>query len=187
MRSVFLQRPTADALERLHGIKCFLVFWTPAILGVAVIVTESTATFSSNNTSSWLRPIFERFLGHISTPVWEEFHHLLRKSGHFAGYGFLCVLFLRGWLLTLAADVRLSTVGWSLDSWRMRSWILAVLSTAIVAGADEWHQTFLPSRTGMFSDAVLDTCGGIVVTGVCIGFSGWLRRTMAREQVEVRG
>jgi VanZ family protein len=168
------------------------VFWAPAILGVAVIVTESTPTFSASNTSSWLRPIFERFLGHISTPVWEEFHHLLRKSGHFTGYGVLCVLFLRGWLLTLATDLCLET-----RVWRMRSWIFAVLSTAAVAGSDEWHQTFLPSRTGMFSDAVLDTCGGIIVSGVCIGLSGWFRRSLDRKdrdrkdrerpQVEVRG
>jgi VanZ family protein len=187
MRSVFLERPTASSLGHLHGIKRFLVFWGPAILGVAVIVTESTSTFSAHNTSSWLRPIFERFLGPMSTPVWEEFHHLLRKSGHFTGYGILCVLFLRAWLLTLATDLRLAT-----RAWRMRSWIFAVLSTAVVAGADEWHQTFLPSRTGMFSDAVLDTCGGIIVSGLCIGLSGWLRRSLDRkdqeqQQVEVRG
>jgi VanZ family protein len=27
---------------------------------------------------------------------------------------------------------------------------------------DEWHQTFLLSRTGVFSDVVLDSCAGFI-------------------------
>jgi VanZ family protein len=33
--------------------------------------------------------------------------------------------------------------------------------TAFVASLDEWHQTFIPSRTGRWQDVVLDTCAGI--------------------------
>jgi len=29
-----------------------------------------------------------------------------------------------------------------------------------VASLDEWHQAFLPSRTGVLSDVVLDSCAG---------------------------
>jgi VanZ family protein len=32
----------------------------------------------------------------------------------------------------------------------------------VVASADEWHQTMIPSRTGTVSDVVLDTVGATV-------------------------
>ena len=175
MSSVFLHRPTAESLDRLGPVKRFLLVWTPALIGVAVIAIESQPTFSAANTSSWLRPIWERFFGPIGTPEWEEFHHILRKSGHFTGYGTLCVLFLRGWLLTFAHNATLRTT-----TWRWRSWLCAVASTFFIASGDEFHQTFLPSRTGMFSDVVLDTCGGIAMSGIVLGVSRCVRRLKAR-------
>ncbi len=175
MPAVFFERPTADSLDRLGPVRRFLLIWTPALIGIAIVATESQPTFSAANTSSWLRPIWERLFGHISTHDWEEFHHLLRKSGHFTGYGILCVLFLRGWLLTFARNAALRS-----STWRGRSWIFAVLSTIVVASGDEIHQTFLPSRTGLFSDVVIDTCGGIVFSGLVLGISWCIRQVRAR-------
>jgi VanZ family protein len=123
---------------------------------VMVIAFESTSTFSSENTKGWIRPWIERFFGHINDTVWEIGHHLARKSGHFTGYGLLCLAWLRAWLLTLALRPGLT---W----WRWRAVGLAVVGTFCVAGLDEWHQTFLPTRTGLFSDVLLDTAGGSVV------------------------
>ena len=171
MRTVFLRRPAADELQALVGMKRFLLVWLPVLIGMAVIAVESTALFSAANTSSWLRPIAERLFGPISTPDWGRFHHLLRKSGHFLGYGTLCVLFLRAWLLTLARNVAVQT-----RVWRTRSWGLAIMSTFAVASADEVHQTFLPGRTGLFSDVVLDTCGGMVLSGIVMGLSWFVGR-----------
>jgi VanZ family protein len=171
MRSVFLHRPAPAEMEDLGAVKRFLLIWPPAMIGIGVIAVESTPTFSAANTSSWLRPVAERLFGHISNGTWDYAHHLLRKSGHFTGYGTLCVLFLRAWLLNFARDATLRTI-----SWRRRSWLFAVVSTALVASGDELHQSFLPSRTGLFSDVVLDTCGGIVLSGLCLGVSRLLRR-----------
>jgi VanZ family protein len=36
------------------------------------------------------------------------------------------------------------------------------LGTAFVASMDEWHQSFIPSRTGTWRDAVLDSMSGLV-------------------------
>ncbi len=41
--------------------------------------------------------------------------------------------------------------------------VLALLGTALIASADEFHQTFLPNRTGMASDVLLDCCGVITL------------------------
>ena len=37
------------------------------------------------------------------------------------------------------------------------------LRTALVASADEWHQTFLPNRTGRYQDVLLDCSGAIAM------------------------
>ena len=44
--------------------------------------------------------------------------------------------------------------------------VLALLGTALVASADEWHQTFLPNRTGSPWDVLLDCCGAAAVIGM---------------------
>jgi len=39
---------------------------------------------------------------------------------------------------------------------------------------DEWHQSFIPSRTGTWRDALLDSVAGLVFLSVAYL---WLRRT----------
>ena len=41
--------------------------------------------------------------------------------------------------------------------------LIALLGTALVASCDEWHQTFLPNRTGSPWDVLLDCTGAIVL------------------------
>lgn len=40
---------------------------------------------------------------------------------------------------------------------------LALLGTAAVASLDEYHQSFLPNRTGIPSDVLLDCSGAVVL------------------------
>jgi VanZ family protein len=126
----------------------------PVVLALAIICVESTDSFSSQNTSSWLRPIFQRWFGPIQDSSWDLFHHYLRKTGHFVGYGLVAFTFLHAWLHTL--DLRGPL---PLLSWRLKSTLLAIVSTAIVASCDEFHQSFIPSRTGSPIDVLLDTAG----------------------------
>jgi VanZ family protein len=171
MRPVFFltrgERPVpADVTWRW-----WLIVWLPVLLALAVICIESTGTFSAQNTSSWLRPVVEKVIGSFSDVGWETFHHYLRKTGHFVGYGIVGFTFLRAWLYTLGLRGTESLL-----SWRTESTLLAILSTALVASADEVHQSFLPSRTGTPQDVLLDSAGAtafcLVVWLIC-----WSRRT----------
>jgi len=137
---------------------------------MCVIATESTDTFSAEHTSGGLRPFFERIFGHINDHVWWWGHHIFRKSGHFGGYGLVCLTFVRAWLLTLAR-----IAGMTAGGWRWRSVGLGIACTFVVASLDEWHQTFIPSRTGVFSDVVLDTFGGAMMCFV-VWVLFWRRR-----------
>jgi VanZ family protein len=41
--------------------------------------------------------------------------------------------------------------------------MLALLGTATTASADEYHQSFLPNRSGTPWDVLLDCCGAITL------------------------
>ena len=131
--------------------------WTPAALAVIVIAIESTATMSAENTSRWLLPIWVHLFGSIAPERWTVVHHYIRKTGHFTGYGLVSLAFFHGWRKTLQL-----TAGGLPALW-VRSAVLAVGCTIMVASADEFHQTFLPGRTGRVADVGLDTCGAIAV------------------------
>lgn len=171
MRSVFFYKPQREARPTDSELRWWFSVWVPVIIAIAVICAESTDTFSSRNTSSWLRPILQHLFGAMSDSAWESFHHYLRKSGHFVGYGTVGFTFLRAWLHTLGR--RGPT---SLLSWRLESSVLAVFSTAIVASGDEFHQTFIPSRTGTPIDVLLDTAGACVLC-ILVWLICWTRQT----------
>lgn len=132
--------------------------WLPVALGVAVIVMESTESFGADHTSGPLRWIYEALFGHVSAARWEHLHHIIRKSGHFFAYGFIGLAWLRAWWMSLPHSHFLPDA------------FLALMGTALVASADEYHQTFLPNRTGTPWDVLLDCCGAIVLQFVVYVF-----------------
>jgi VanZ family protein len=126
--------------------------WIAAVLWLIVIAIESSALLSASNTSRILYPLLHFLFG----LDWERFHHwhfYIRKTGHVVGYAILSILLFRAWRATLPA---VNNVKWTLR-WAN----IAILGTAFVASLDEWHQSFIPSRTGAVRDVVLDTCAGI--------------------------
>jgi VanZ family protein len=141
--------------------------WIAAILWLIVICVESTSYLSSHNTSRILYPLLHYLFG-ISYARFEPFHHFLRKAGHVFGYGLLSFLLFRAWRETLPMSGN--------PKWTFRWATLAVLGTALVASLDEWHQSFLPSRTGRWQDVVLDTSAGIGVQILVFLFWRWFRR-----------
>jgi VanZ family protein len=126
--------------------------WVAATLWLVVIAIESTSFASANNTGRILYPLLH-FLFGLSPERFEHWHFFIRKGGHVFGYGLLSILLFRAWRETLPV------IGD--PKWRLRWASIAVLGTALVASLDEWHQSFLPSRTGRWEDVVLDTCAGI--------------------------
>jgi VanZ family protein len=174
MRPVFFYKPLPKQSSEARWLWWFNV-WTPAAIAVAIICTESTDTFSAQNTSSWLRPIVEHWIGHINDSTWEFLHHYLRKTGHVIGYGLVAFTFLRAWLYTLTQRGPSTLI-----AWRLESSILAILSTAIVASCDEYHQSFIPSRTGSPLDVLLDTAGACALC-LLVWLFCWSKRQSGRE------
>jgi VanZ family protein len=126
--------------------------WIAAILWLILIAIESSALLSARNTSRILYPVLHYLFG-LDWDRFEVWHFYIRKSGHVIGYGTLSILLFRAWRATLPA---LDNVNWT-----FRWANIAILGTALVASLDEWHQSFIPSRTGTVRDVVLDTCAGV--------------------------
>jgi VanZ family protein len=131
--------------------KFWISAWLPVVLGIVVIAFESTESFGSNHTDGPLRWLWESLFGHLTNARWAAIHHLIRKSGHFAGYGLIGAAWLRAWWMTLPFSHFLEDA------------FLALLGTSLVASLDELHQSYLPNRSGSPWDVLLDCCGAISV------------------------
>jgi VanZ like family len=127
--------------------------WIPAVIWLGIIGFESTDLMSSEHTGSILYNVLTRLFGPIDIFAFLEWHHYLRKGGHVFGYAVLSYLLFRAWRATLP---HASAAFWSL------SWAgIALVMTALVASLDEWHQMFIPSRTGTIRDVLLDSTAAL--------------------------
>ena len=92
---------------------------------------------------------------------------MLRKTGHFLGYGILSVLVFLALKKTNRDRLRnLVRRPWGIylrDLWRLEWSFIGVMAAVGMATYDEIHQTFIPSRTGRWQDVVIDTSGAIAM------------------------
>jgi VanZ family protein len=142
------------------GPRFWISAWLPVAIGIGVIALESTVWFGADHTSGPLRAIYEAIFGPVIDARWDVIHHYIRKTGHFVGYGLLGLLWLRAWWMTLALRA----------SGRWTPAVLGIAGTALVASCDEWHQTYLPNRTGSPWDVLLDCCGAVTALLVVFAF-----------------
>jgi len=134
-----------------QGLKFWLNAWLPVAIAVGIISLESTQWLGSDHTSHPLRWFWEAIFGPVGDARWQIIHVLFRKLGHFLGYGALGLAWLRAWWMTLP------------HSHFFKDAVLALLGTALVASADEFHQGFLPNRMGSPLDVLLDCSGAIAL------------------------
>ena len=138
---------TAVRHETTRRLRSILWYWVPAVAWMTVVLLASSDAFSAKHTGEVLRAVLARILGQVDAATFGLVHFLIRKSAHFIEYAILSALWFR------ALRVHLNRL------WRIR-WALAGLVISVsVAVLDEWHQSFVPSRTGSAHDVLLDFCG----------------------------
>jgi VanZ family protein len=131
--------------------------WLPVLLCIGVISMESTAAFGADHTSGPLQHFLEHLLHRRFTqPEWWRWHIIIRKSGHFLGYGILSLAWLRAFWMTIPASP-------NLGGRRINCHLLAMLGTLFIASCDEFHQTFLPNRSGSVWDVLVDCSGAALL------------------------
>lgn len=116
---------------------------------MALIFIFSTDWFAAPNTSSLFGPLLSWLIPGIAPETLQIIHAALRKLGHWTEYFILAIL----WAAACKAQ-------WPNQSWQSRL-IASVIIATLYAISDEWHQSFVPSRSASAIDVTIDACGAI--------------------------
>ena len=126
----------------------FLSRYVPLVAWACFVLFASSSSFSASNTSRIIRPLLLWLFPDISEESLVYVHFLVRKAAHFSEYALLALLAARAFRTSRKQRLK--------ELW----WLAAFALVACVALVDEYHQSFLPSRTGTIYDSLLDMTGG---------------------------
>ena len=122
---------------------------------MTVIFIGSTDVLSAEHTSRFLVPFLRWLDPQISLATIASINAVMRKFGHFFEYAILSALLWRALRATLRS------------SFNVRPAAVALVISALFAASDEFHQSFVPSRTPSGNDVLIDICGAGVAVAVC--------------------
>ena len=125
----------------------------PLVLWAALIFIGSGSVLSAEHTSvllEWVKWLFPS--AGPESLAW--FHFLVRKAGHLTEYAILATLAARAFRNSSHRFIRLH-------------WFkLSLLLAAVYALSDEFHQSFVPSRTASIHDSLIDSTGALIALTV---------------------
>ena len=124
-------------------------YWLASALWAALISIFSTDSFSSEHTSGYIIPALHWLFPRASMETLEVMHAVIRKTAHLTEY------FVLGTFLFLAQRGEKK-------EWKLRWALWAIVMCAGYASFDEFHQSFVPSRTASPWDSLIDTTGASV-------------------------
>jgi VanZ family protein len=128
----------------------------PALAWMVLIFLGSTDVLSAEHTSRFIVPFLRWFDPHISWAAINMMQTVIRKLGHLTEYAILAALLWRG--LRRGTNLRPT-----LSILFVAVWLVC----AIFAVGDEFHQSFVPSRTASPIDVMIDICGVLVGLAIC--------------------
>jgi VanZ family protein len=123
--------------------------YAPLVGWMILIFLASTGELSASNTSRIIRPLLLWLFPNISEERIIFTHFLVRKVAHFMEYAVLAALAARAFVGSSHAALR-------------RAWFFAALLLVVIYSlSDEFHQSFVASRTASLYDSLIDTAGGL--------------------------
>jgi VanZ family protein len=146
--------------------KSYYIWLIAAVLWMVVIFLKSAQTYQQQSLIPFLSENISpselsKWLPHTSFTYdhswvsWQNPHAMLeffiRKAGHVSEYFLLSLLL--GYAM-LAKPLR-----------RYRAIVSSSIISLLVAASDEWHQTFVPGRTGHAIDIAIDAVGIALAAG----------------------
>ncbi|HKP01723.1 MAG TPA: VanZ family protein [Chthoniobacterales bacterium] len=146
-------------------MRAFLKFWLPPLAWMIFIFLGSTDLLSAEHTSRFIGPFLRWLDPNISDTTIGSIQLIVRKCGHLLEYAILAALLYR-----------------ALATHRDRPFVLAFILAATYAALDEFHQSFVASRTGSPWDVVVDCAGAFVGLLFCSLLRN--RRNAARKASE---
>ncbi len=130
---------------------------------MAFISFASTGNFSAGNTSRIIGPLVLWLFPDTTPETMLAIHAFTRKLAHLMEYAILAILAARAFR------------GSPRPALRERWFLVSLLLVVVYALLDEYHQSFVPSRTGTIYDSLIDSAGGLAAL-IVIWRRNWFRR-----------
>jgi VanZ family protein len=130
-------------------VRGFLKSWLPVLAWMTFIFIGSTDLLSAEHTSRFIGPFLRWFAPDISDATIASVQLVVRKCAHLTEYAILAALLYRA--LRRSSD-------WAVA--------LSFVIAAVYATLDEFHQSFVASRTGSLWDVAIDCLGAMVGLGI---------------------
>jgi VanZ family protein len=140
----------------------FLRYWLPVVIWMLLIFSFSSDAKSYQHSSTLFEPLMRWLFPHLPQATIAQWHHVFRKTCHLTEYAILFLLVWRAVHKPARKDVR---------RWRWDEAGLALSVVFAYAASDELHQVFVPTRTALVSDVLIDTSGGAVA--LLLLWLGW--------------
>ena len=121
----------------------------PLLFWIAFISFASTGGFSADNTSLFIRPIVLWVFPNATEAQLAKIHFLMRKAAHFTEYAILARLAFRAFVTSSYAFIK------------QRAFQLSLVLIVSYSLLDEFHQSFVSSRTASIYDSFIDIAGGV--------------------------
>ena len=129
---------------------------SPFLTWLCVIFIGSTDLMSAEQTSRFLVPFLRWLKPDISTEALAQVHFFVRKLGHISEYAVLAVLLWRAFRSGTNLQMKLPILF-------VAAWILC----GVFAASDEFHQSFVSSRTASLDDVLIDIVGAMIGLAIC--------------------
>jgi len=127
----------------------FLTRYLPLLVWLAFISFASSDSFSAGNTSRIIAPLILWLFPTTTPETLAVVHFITRKLAHFTEYAILGFLAARAFRSSPRPAMH--------SRWFLISLTLIVTYALI----DEYHQSFVPSRTASIYDSLIDMAGGL--------------------------
>jgi VanZ family protein len=121
----------------------------PLIAWLVFISYASSDSFSAENTSQIIGPLILWLSPNTTPETLAIVHFVTRKLAHFTEYAILGFFAARAFRPSSRPAIH--------DHW----FLISVALIVVYALIDEYHQSFVPSRTASVFDSLIDMAGGL--------------------------
>jgi VanZ family protein len=137
----------------------FFKYWLPVLIWLGLIFVGSTDVMSAEQTSRFIAPFLRWLKPGVTAATVTQVQFFARKAAHLGEYAILAMVLSRAARHGTNIKVKMSIL-----------FVLVWVACAMFAAADEFHQSFVPARTAAFGDVLIDVCGAIAGSIICMVF-----------------
>ena len=132
-----------------QSVARFLSRYLPLVAWLVFISFASSDSFNAGNTSRIIGPLILWFFPNTTPETLAAVYVVTRKAAHFTEYAILAFLAARAFRTSPRPALA-------------ERWFVAALALVVAyALVDEYHQSFVSSRTGSIYDSFIDIAGGL--------------------------